>query len=334
MTRTNQHQLEITCGYPYCPEKNNISSPGSFRISVEPILSFELDYVPRLPLGCDSEGNSDTSKSLVLGKGDKDASWFCLKCFEDLWDGVHVVAFENERHDDEGLVEERLLRRKEKNSRFALPEPCDRRPDLKVPSLYTDLVKCLRAEDREHRPDTGYYALSPVEEKAFCKWKAVHCHAYIRDNSTNRARMSDWSWPEPEPVRFHEDENGVGEAYMGEYEENLLAAMTIGSKRIVELDPADLKGRKLSHAMDLVDAQLQKFHREDGWEDPGPVPVNKGDKTINRLSRRFSALMSAQGNDDGDSDDEGKPKMVFTLPRIDSRPPTPGTLAAVKKDLA
>ena len=261
-------------------------------MSIEPCENFALDCLPRIPRTSISVDISDQESTTEFGRGEQDTTWFCLKCFENLWDGVHVVAFPDEGPDDEILAQEREERRDKLNSRFTMASPANLRPELQVPSLYKDLVKSLRAEDRDHRPNTGYYALSPVEEKAFAKWKAVHCHAFIRDNKKNRELVSYWSWPDPEPHRFYEDENGVGEAYMGEWEENLKAEMTVGSKRIIELDPAELKGRKLSHAMDLVAAELAKFLEEDGWEDPGPG-VEKGKMTVDRLSGRFEALMSA-----------------------------------------
>lgn len=270
-------EKKTTRAYPLCPSPNQVSPPGSYRLSFESGFKSDCKTIPREPLA----GNQDVADipKDLRGRGVDGVMWFCLACFENLWDETGWPGGPEPPTRPPPPRRSNPVYSGFPNVNEFLQGETDLDENLFMPTLYRDLNLRLSAEDRFHRPATGYYELSDPELKCFYKWKAVHCHAQIMSSSFNRGFAEYTGIAKYYP----EDEDGVGEVYMNTSQEEFVGQMSVGKKRIVEVDARDIKGKKLSEAMELLDKMVSHWLQVDGWVDDGPKPKKaKGGKKKKR----------------------------------------------------
>ena len=256
--REIQREKKTTCAYPLCPSPNQVSAPGSYRLSLEQTFKAERKTIPREHPAGDLDV-ADIPKDL-RGRGVDGVIWFCLSCFESLWDEAGWPGGPEPPTRPPPPRRSNPVYSGFSNVYQSLPGETDLDPDLFMPTLYRDLNQGLSAEDRFHRPATGYYELSDPELKCFYKWKAVHCHAQIMYSSFHCGFAEYTGIAKCYP----EDETGAGVAYLNASQEEFVGQMSVGKKRIVEVEARDIRGKKLSEVMNLLDTMVSHWLQEDG----------------------------------------------------------------------
>lgn len=227
--------------------------------------------------------------------------WFCLSCFENLWDEVGWPGGPEPPTRPPPPRRSNPVYSGFSNVNQFLPGETDLDEDLFMPTLYRDLNQRLSAEDRFHRPATGYYELSDPELKCFYKWKAVHCHAQIMYSSFH-CGFAEYTGI---AKYYPEDETGAGVAYLNASQEGFLGQMSVGKKRIVEVEARDIRGKKLSEVMKLLDTMVSHWLQEHGWVDEGPKPRKvKGGKKKKRGLLTDGDIRMREGSDEPEADDE------------------------------
>ncbi|KAI9877318.1 MAG: hypothetical protein M1830_004248 [Pleopsidium flavum] len=82
-----------TCAQPCCPATEDRITPASYRLSLEPRENLKRAMVPTDPVyPTVTVGGSDGKVEAGLGSlGKHGATWYCLTCIEDLWNGVGML---------------------------------------------------------------------------------------------------------------------------------------------------------------------------------------------------------------------------------------------------
>lgn len=184
------------------------------------------------------------------------------------------------------------------NSPPAIPslKPHDNWP-RSIPAL-ASISQFIHPETRHDPTNTGYYALSSPQLYAFRKWKAVHTHAAIFDNETNRKVM------EEEGLHYqYAEHGGVGEIYQDLEERRTRGVMEIGGL-VVEVSGEEVKGRRLSEVLAATDTKVEKEWMVQGWADEGPP------RAAEKRGRRESTRVNMGA---GAGVGEGRKRIKLTL---------------------
>ncbi|KAI9893290.1 MAG: hypothetical protein M1814_000419 [Vezdaea aestivalis] len=76
--------IECPCAYPFCPR--GYTTPGMFRLSLEPCENLELSRVPVL-----SSSTASTTPNAKRGRGRNGQVWYCLECVESIYNGSYAT---------------------------------------------------------------------------------------------------------------------------------------------------------------------------------------------------------------------------------------------------
>lgn len=125
----------------------------------------------------------------------------------------------------------------------------------------------------------------------------MHTHAAIFENEINRKLME-------EEGLHHEyaEQGGVGEIYQNPEEMRTRGVMEIGGL-VVEVRGEEVKGRRLSQGLAIVDERVESELAVQGWVDRGPP------RTARKRNRQAN---TGVGVDAGEGAGEGSKKVKLT----------------------
>lgn len=168
-----------------------------------------------------------------------------------------------------------------------------------IPTL-ASISQFIYPETRHDPTNTGYYALSSPQLYAFRKWKAVHSHAATFDNENNRKVM------EEEGLHYqHAEQGGVGEIYQNLEERRARGVMEIGGL-VVEVSGEEVKNRRLSKVLAVVDTKVATELAVQGWTDQVPP------RTAQKRNRRPSTGAALGAGAEAGAG-EGRKRIKLTL---------------------
>ena len=168
-----------------------------------------------------------------------------------------------------------------------------------IPNL-ASISQFIYPETRQDGTNTGYYALSSPQLCALRKWKAVHTYAAIFENQSNRAVM------EGHELHYAYAEDELGEIYNNDRERKTRGVMEIGGK-LIELSGGEVKGKKLSEVLQIVDERVVAEWQEQGWVDPGPRNGRGRARKRVKLTLRMEKREESSGTEMEFESDDGEP---------------------------